>query len=69
VPAGLLAEQIKGVAEVLTASGRPLTLAELQARFKARGRWRDRLPTILDTLEALGRVRRAGDGADRWQAV
>ena len=42
---------------------------ELVSRFSARGRWRDRLPTILDTLEALGRARRpAGDdGSTRWQ--
>jgi len=67
-PAGL-PEQIKAVAEVLATSGRALSLAELEARFNARGRWRDRLPTILDTLEALGRARRPQPGAERWQAA
>jgi hypothetical protein len=67
-PAGL-PEQIKAVAEVLSASGRPLALSDLEARFTARGRWRDRLPTILETLEALGRARRARAGAETWQAA
>lgn len=67
-PAGLH-EQIKAVAELLSASPVPLALADIEARFSARGRWRDRLPTILDTLEALGRARRAQAGAERWQAA
>ena len=65
-PVGL-AEQIKAVADVMTASPRPLSLDDLAACFTARGRWRDRLPTILDTLDALGRVRRPAP--DRWQGV
>jgi hypothetical protein len=67
---GGLPEQIKLVAEVLAATPQPLSLADLAARFgKTRGRWRDRLPTILDTLEALGRARRvAGGDAERWSA-
>ncbi len=60
-PAGL-PEQIKAVADVLASAPAALGLADLEARFTARGRWRDRLPTILDTLEALGRVRRDGAG-------
>lgn len=60
-PTGL-PEQIKAVAEVLSATPAALKLADLEARFTARGRWRDRLPTILDTLEALGRARRDGAG-------
>jgi hypothetical protein len=67
-PAGL-PEQIKAVAEVLAASGRALALADLEARFSARGRWRERLPTILATLEALGRARRSGVQGERWQGV
>ena len=66
-----LAEQIKAVAEVLSSSPRALSLADLEARFAARGRWRERLPTILDTLEALGRARRLAAGPStlpRWQA-
>ena len=60
-----LPDQIKAVADVLAGSVRPLTLDDLAAHFTARGRWRDRLPTIVDTLEALGRARRRDDG--RWQ--
>lgn len=65
-PSGL-PEQIKAVAAVLTGAGRPLALAELEARFNARGRWRERLPTILETLQAVGRAQQQGGG--RWQAV
>ncbi|MDP1901480.1 MAG: class I SAM-dependent DNA methyltransferase [Rubrivivax sp.] len=65
-PAGL-PEQIKAVAEVLAASGHALSTVELEARFTARGRWRERLPTILATLEALGRARRSGPQGERWQ--
>jgi hypothetical protein len=57
------------VAEVLASSGRPLSLPDLEARFNARGRWRERLPTILDTLEALGRARRPQADMPRWQAA
>ena len=46
----------------------PLTLPALEAHFTARGRWRDRLPTILDTLEALGRARRVDSDVVRWQS-
>jgi hypothetical protein len=41
-------------------SAAPLALPDLDARFTARGRWRERLPVILDTLEALGRARPPG---------
>jgi hypothetical protein len=61
-PTGLT-EQIKAVAEVLTTAGRSLDLEGLAGHFKGRGRWRDRLPTLLDTLMALGRAR-VVDG--RW---
>jgi len=67
-PSGL-AEQIKAVAEVLSSSPRALPLADLEARFAARGRWRKRLPTILDTLEALGRARRARAEERQWAAT
>jgi hypothetical protein len=59
------------VAELLTASPQPL--ADLEQRFQARGRWRERLPLILDTLAALGRARPvAGAAADkpaRWSTA
>ena len=67
-PAGL-PEQIKAVAEVLAAQPRPMALAELEARFAARGRWRERLPVILDTLVALGRARQLDGEPLRWQAA
>jgi len=66
-PTGL-PEQIKAVADVLASAGRPLAPADLEARFAARGRWRDRLPVILETLEALGRARRSAAEPTRWQA-
>lgn len=62
-PAGL-PDQIKAVADVLGSAGQPLALDTIAAYFTARGRWRDRLPTILETLEALGRARKV-QGA-RW---
>jgi hypothetical protein len=71
-PAGL-PEQIKAVAELLAASPQPLALADLESRFQARGRWRERLPVILDTLTALGRARpvagAAAEKTTRWVAA
>lgn len=66
---GGLPEQIKAVAEVLAASPLPLSLADLETRFTARGRWRERLPTIIDTLEALGRARSVAGESKAWQAA
>jgi hypothetical protein len=37
---------------VLSAHPLPLSAPDIEARFTARGRWRERLPRILDTLEA-----------------
>lgn len=62
-PTGLT-EQIKTVAEVLAGAGRSLDLDGLAGHFSGRGRWRDRLPTLLDTLVALGRARMVDGG--RW---
>ena len=61
-PAGL-AGQIKAVADALAEAGASLSLPELAARFNGKGRWRERLPTILDALVALGRARVADGGA------
>ncbi len=55
-----LPEQVAAVARVLAASSAPLSEAELAARFTGKGAWKKRLPQIVDTLEALGRVRRQG---------
>ena len=52
-----LPEQIKAVADVLSATPTALTIDGIAAHFKGKGRWRERLPTILDTLVAIGRAR------------
>jgi hypothetical protein len=62
-PSGLT-EQIKAVADVLAQSGAGLDHDAVAAHFSGRGRWRDRLPTLLETLAALGRARVSPDG--RW---
>ena len=61
-----LAEQMRAVANVLTASAAALTEADIAAHFSGRGPWKRRLPQIIDTLEALGRARRS---KDKVQAV
>ena len=62
-PSGL-PDQIKAVADVLAGAGTSLDLDGLAVRFTSRGRWRERLPTILDALVALGRARTQDGG--RW---
>jgi len=57
-----LTEQIKAVASVLAEARGPQTEDDLAARFTGRGRWRERLPKILDMLVALGRAH-AHEGA------
>jgi len=52
-----LAEQIKAVADALVDVGASLDLDTLAARFSGRGRWRERLLTILNALVALDRAR------------
>lgn len=61
---GALPDQIKSVADLLSGSSQPMSLEVIAGHFIARGRWRERLPTILETLTALGRARRLNDG--RW---
>jgi hypothetical protein len=51
-----MAEQVKAVADVLTQAGTALDIDAIAANFSSRGRWRERLPSILDTLAALGRI-------------
>jgi len=60
-----LPEQIKAVADVLSASPAALDLDAIATHFKGKGRWRERLPMILETLVAIGRVRNIGDR--NWQ--
>jgi len=57
-----LPEQVRAVAEVLTAARSPLTRAEVEALFTGRGPWKKRLPQIFDTLIAVGRVRVVNQG-------
>jgi hypothetical protein len=57
-----LPEQVKAVAEVLTAARAPLADDAIAACFTGRGAWKKRLPQIIDTLVAVGRVRRRKDG-------
>lgn len=52
-----LPDQVRAVADALGAAASPLDVDALAACFSARGRWRERLPTILDTLVAIGRIR------------
>ncbi len=64
-----LAEQVRAVADVVAASPVPLGLDALAAHFKGRGPWKKGLPTLLHTLEALGRVRALQiDGVTAWSA-
>ena len=57
------------MAAVLAASPAPLTLPAIEARFKGRGPWKKSLPTLLQTLEALGRAQAvAVDGGVAWRA-
>ena len=57
-----LPEQVRAVAQLLAASPAPLPLPAIEAGFKGKGPWKKGLPRILDTLEALGRARREGEG-------
>lgn len=64
-----LPEQVRAVAQVLSQASGPLKLAEIEARFKGRGGWKKSLPTLLQTLEAMGRAQHLdviGDVA--WRA-
>ena len=64
-----LPEQVRAVAQVLSSSAVPLTLAALEARFKGRGPWKKGLPMLLQTLEAVGRAQPVAlEGAVGWRA-
>ncbi|MBC7734287.1 MAG: class I SAM-dependent DNA methyltransferase [Bacteriovorax sp.] len=52
-----LPEQMRAVAALLNAAGRPVALSAIEAGFSGRGLWKRRLPQILDALAALGRAR------------
>ncbi len=55
-----LPAQVRAVSQVLTAAASALTLPQLEAQFKGRGPWKNSLPRILETLEALGKAQRDG---------
>jgi hypothetical protein len=57
-----LPEQVRALAQILASSTSPLALPAIEARFKGKGPWKKGLPRILETLEALGRARREGEG-------
>jgi hypothetical protein len=60
-PADLPA-QVRAVAQVLASASAALTLPQLEAHFKGRGAWKNSLPRILATLEALGKAQSDGAG-------
>lgn len=62
-----LPAQVREVAEVLAAARAPLSEVAIAAHFKSRGKWRARLPLVLSTLEAVGRVRATASG--EWLAA
>lgn len=62
-----MAEQVKAVADVLAQAGTALDLAAIGAHFSGRGRWRERLPSILDILVAVGRIH--AQSATHWVSV
>jgi hypothetical protein len=64
-----LPEQVRAVVQVLSNSAAPLTLAQIEARFKGKGGWKKSLPTLLETLEALGRAQlMEAEGTTVWRA-
>ena len=64
-----LPDQVKAVAQLLASSPGALTLAQIEARFTGRGAWRKTLPTLLQTLQALGRAQQVElEGVMVWRA-
>ena len=59
-------DQVRAVADALTASPVPLNVDEIGKRFSARGPWKKRLPQLLDMLVALGR---AQENAGRYSGI
>ncbi len=64
-----LPEQISTLAQLLTQANTALTLPQIEMSFKGRGNWKKPLPTLLQTLEVLGRVQRQEvEGVITWRA-
>lgn len=59
-----LPDQLAAIARILTDAATLQTETQLAANFTGKGRWKSRLPGILEALAALGRARRLDDG--RW---
>jgi hypothetical protein len=57
-----LPDQVRRVADVLTAAGAPLTEDAIADYFTGRGPWKRRLPQIVETLVSVGRARRVDAG-------
>jgi hypothetical protein len=49
-------DQVRAVADLLTASPIPLSIDEIATRFTGRGPWKKRIPQLLEMLVALGRA-------------
>jgi hypothetical protein len=60
-------EQIKAVADLVSSSAASMTLDDISGSFSGRGRWKERIPMILETLESLGRFRKVG--ASAWRGA
>ncbi|MEZ5539065.1 MAG: type IIL restriction-modification enzyme MmeI [Pseudomonadales bacterium] len=50
-------EQVKAVIDVLAASKTPMDLDAIAANFTGKGQWKKRLPSILEMLVVVGKVR------------
>ncbi len=57
-----LTDQVRAVADLLSSAMLPFTEGELADRFTGRGRWRERLPRILEMLVALGIAKQMNGG-------
>jgi hypothetical protein len=55
---------MRTIADTLAHVPSALTEDQIAEHYTGRGPWKKRLPQILETLEAVGRARRGGDG--RW---
>lgn len=53
-------EQVRAVADLLSASPVPLSIDDIGNRFTARGPWKKRLPQLVEMLVALGRAEMRG---------
>ncbi|MBC7649085.1 MAG: hypothetical protein H7197_08230 [Vitreoscilla sp.] len=61
-----LPAQVSAIAQLLASAGATLSLTDIEASFKGKGPWKKGLPRILETLAALGRARREGEG---WRGL